>query len=112
MKIRNTSKKVLGFGKQYAVPGDEIELSDSYARNPVLMAHVRQGRAVITQEAASAETVTAAVTSAESAEETGTEAAKAASSAAATPRKRGRKKASAAAEGTEASEASSSAAAE
>lgn len=102
MKIRNTSKKVLGFGKQYAVPGDEIELSDSYARNPVLIAHVRQGRAVITEEAAS-ENLAASVT-AEAAGETGTQA------PAAAPRKRTRRKTASATAATETQTATEAAA--
>lgn len=43
MFIKNTSKKIIGFGGITVLPDNEIEIPDSFSKNPVVTAYEKLG---------------------------------------------------------------------
>lgn len=50
MFVKNTSKKIIGFGQTSVLPGQEIEIADSFKGNPVVAAYEALGFIQICKE--------------------------------------------------------------
>lgn len=55
MVVKNTSGKVIGFGQSVILPGQEAEVADSFAKNPVVDTYKALGFIEVVKSEATAE---------------------------------------------------------